>query len=197
MTTKPHLSHTISLSPPLKVEGKGTVEKLHLREPTGGEVLKAERSLRKGVDAITVRSSQAELIASVASLDIRILAEVPIRQISEATAYLDSFINLGAEAVTPEGDEYSIELDEPVTHRGVKYERIDLREPKLGDVRKAESHLRLGATADAIRSYQLTLVAAVSEIPYDAIEQFPISDLNKAGEWLSSFINAGRATGQI
>lgn len=93
--------------------------------------------------------------------------------------------------------ELVIELDPPIeVQGGMKCERLVLREPTGAEVRQAEGHLRKGVNSETVRAYQHALISKISGVPHQVIDQMPISKIAMASEYLQSFVNPSRATGE-
>lgn len=90
--------------------------------------------------------------------------------------------------------ELVITLDPPIKFNGGTYDTLALKEPRVRDVQKAEKHLRT-VNQEALRNYSVSLVTNVSELPEPVVLALPISQMNKAMQYLTSFIEAGPATG--
>jgi hypothetical protein len=91
--------------------------------------------------------------------------------------------------------ELVIDVDPPVILKNGTYNELRLREPKAGEVRQAEFHLRASVNVESMRRYQIALIARVSGWPEPAVEGVPISKLNEASAFLQGFIEGGRPTG--
>jgi hypothetical protein len=92
-------------------------------------------------------------------------------------------------------DTLVIDIDPAIPHKGGTYSQLPLREPRVGEVRKAEGQMRNGINSESIRNYNIHLVSFVSNWPVIAVEMLPISKLNEAVQYLEGFIERGRATG--
>ena len=84
---------TVELSPPLKGPSGGEVHELVLREPTGGEMRKAEDLLGKQSVPLPgpVRRYQARLIELVAGVSPWVVGQLPISKSKEAIRFLEGF----------------------------------------------------------------------------------------------------------
>jgi hypothetical protein len=89
-----------------------------------------------------------------------------------------------------------IDIDPPITFKGGSYAALPLREPRAGEVRKAEGFMRNGIHAESMRLYTINLVSTVSNWPILAVEQLPISKLNEAAAFLAGFTEGGLRTGR-
>lgn len=110
----------------------------------------------------------------------------------------------GAAAMTdddaaPLGDltprQMRIDLDPPIHWNDNDYTEITIREPTGAEVLRAEGELGQQWTAQTFRKYKFALVALVSGEPRQVIERMPISQLERAFDFLNHFINSDRATG--
>lgn len=97
-------------------------------------------------------------------------------------------------ATPPETLELAIEP--AIELKGGRYDALRLREPRVIEVRQAESHLRSSVNVETMRKFQIALIAKVADVPEPVIEGLPISTLNKAMEYLQSFMDAGQGTGR-
>ena len=92
--------------------------------------------------------------------------------------------------------ELLIYLDPPISFGGKEADVIALREPKVCEVLQADKHLKSAVTTEAIRNYQVALIAAVSGLQRQHIEQLPIRKLNEAAKYLQGFLDAGQETSE-
>lgn len=89
-----------------------------------------------------------------------------------------------------------IPLDPPVEFKGGKYEQLTLREPNLAEVRKAETRLRNQSNVEALRAYQVALIALVAGVPEPMLDLLPIRIVEKGWRYLEFFLGGGQATGK-
>ena len=80
-----------------------------------------------------------------------------------------------------------IALERPIELNKGRYDALDLREPTVGEMLRAEGHLRKGVTVEAMRLRDIHLVAAVSGWPVAAVERLPVSKMEQATEFLLAF----------
>jgi hypothetical protein len=90
----------------------------------------------------------------------------------------------------------SIQLAPPIVFKGGNYTSIELREPKAGEVRKAEGQMRNGIHSESLRLYNMHLISMVSGLSIPVLELVPIGQFNEAAEYLAGFIESGRGTGR-
>lgn len=86
-----------------------------------------------------------------------------------------------------------IELETPIKMGDKSYDALELREPKAGEVMKAQNELQ--STADTLK-YGVMLTSIVSGVPRNAIEQLPISKLMQAINYLMGFFDSGLEIGK-
>lgn len=86
-----------------------------------------------------------------------------------------------------------IELSSPIKFGDKSYDAIELREPKAGEVMKAQNDLQ--STSDTLK-YGIALTSIVSGVPRNAIEQLPISKLMQAINYLMGFFDVGQEIGK-
>jgi hypothetical protein len=84
---------TITLREPIKF-GDKTYETIDLKEPTAGQIDKAQRI------TTSPAASNIELIAQVSGLSARVIEKVPATEYNEASEYLAFFINGAPETAT-------------------------------------------------------------------------------------------------
>lgn len=83
-----------------------------------------------------------------------------------------------------------IELDKPISYNGGSYDRLELREPTVGEVSRA---LKKGP---ADLDIAMVLIVAVSGAPPAVVEKLPITVVARASDYLKGFTTpAGRGTG--
>lgn len=91
----------------------------------------------------------------------------------------------------------TITINPPIKHAGASYDAIVLREPTVGEVRKADKQLGPGITQETLRLRSIWLVSFVSGVPVPVLEQVGISTLNRAMAYLTPFLESGRGIGEI
>lgn len=85
-------------------------------------------------------------------------------------------------------DTLTITLRQPIKFAGVDYEKIELREPRAGEMAKASN------TSNGIEM-SITLISLVAKIPRGAVEQLCARDLEEASNYLGGFTVGGQAIG--
>jgi len=90
-------------------------------------------------------------------------------------------------------EQMTLELSKPVTLGSETYSVLELREPTVGEVEKAQRAQR-GADGSATAS-DIVLVSLVSGVPKPAVEKIVYRDFRKAVEYLAVFLEGGPATG--
>jgi hypothetical protein len=177
----------LTFDPPLKHES-ATCAEMTLREPTVGEVLKAEKAfaLEEGGQARRVRNST--LIAAVSGVHIDLVRKMPASKFKDAAAYLNAFdtpADPKASRVTDE--EVVILLGQKIEKMGRIVDQLELREPTTGEVEEAQRKLTAN-TSEAMRAMQIHLIALVAELPRPIVEAMPISIINQGSRYLTGFI---------
>lgn len=81
----------ITLDTPLRTNSGGEVHEIELREPTGGEMRKAEELIDKRWSPGPVRRYQARLIELVSGLPPAVIAQMPFGKAREAIRFLEHF----------------------------------------------------------------------------------------------------------
>jgi len=81
----------LTLDAPLRTNSGGEVHEIELREPTGGEMRKAEELIDKRWSPGPVRRYQARLIELVSGLPATVVAQLPIGKAREAIRFLEHF----------------------------------------------------------------------------------------------------------
>ena len=81
----------IQLDAPLRTNNGGEVHEIELREPTGGEMRKAEELIDKQYRPGPIRRYQARLIELVSGLPAIVIAQLPIGKAREAIRFLEHF----------------------------------------------------------------------------------------------------------
>jgi hypothetical protein len=84
----------------------------------------------------------------------------------------------------------TIELPEPVTFNNQSYAILDLRVPRIGEIKKAQTHLR--GTADSDTRMMIVLVSLVTGMPEPAVDLVDFDIVMEASEWLMGFTPAPR-----
>jgi hypothetical protein len=87
--------------------------------------------------------------------------------------------------------ELELEMAEPIDHGGKTYSSVVLREPKAREVQQALAMLGTSATPDSMFKYNTTLMAAVSGLPRQVVEQLPIRQFSEGARYLESFLEVG------
>ncbi len=78
---------------------------------------------------------------------------------------------------------------------GQKCDAIELREPKMHEMRTAYHELK-NDDAESMANFQIALVCAVSGKPKQIIERMSVSKMHEAFEYVSGFMNPGPTTGE-
>ena len=86
----------------------------------------------------------------------------------------------------------SIEVSPPVKVGAGEFSTLDLRAPKVAEVRKAQTHYK--GSLDSTTQMMTFLVHHVSGWPVAAVESLDYDVMQEAFEFLSGFINPGPKT---
>ena len=89
----------------------------------------------------------------------------------------------------------TIELRKPIEANGKKVEQLELRPPRVGEKRIAESALTNGLNPANITRLHISLLAKVAGVSEAIIEQMDVDQFTEATSFLESFSNPGRTTG--
>lgn len=95
----------------------------------------------------------------------------------------------GAEHAAPT---LSIAIEPPITLRGAQYDALELREPRVSEIKASEEAIGAMATPANVLEAEIRLAAMVSGWPDEAIRELPASVLNRAASFLASFEERGR-----
>ena len=87
----------------------------------------------------------------------------------------------------PEPDTISIAVFPPVLHGGREFASLDLREPRVSEVRASEELLGGVVNPASVLESEVRLAALVSGWPEEAIRELPASLLNQAADFLGGF----------
>ena len=177
----------LTFDPPLKHEDV-TCAEMVFREPTVGEVLKAEQvfAVQEGGQARRVRNRM--LITLVSGVSEDIVRKMPVSKFRQAAEYLNGFDapadpkaprNMDAELVIP--------LGRKIEKMGRIVDQLELREPTTGEVEEAQRKLTAN-TSEAMRAMQIHLIALVADLPRTLIEIMPVSVINQGSRYLTGFI---------
>lgn len=90
----------------------------------------------------------------------------------------------------------TLELEVDVTFHAQHITVLRLKEPTGKQMRRAEQELVSGPNAHTLRMFQMRLIAEVANVPFEVIDQVPVSKLNQAMDFLSLIMDAGRETGR-
>jgi hypothetical protein len=90
--------------------------------------------------------------------------------------------------ITELGDTLKLPLKKQIGLGDQKWDELDLIEPSLAQVMKAEE-------AGSGNIMMLALLSAVTKVPQLALKQLAYSDFRKADAFLAQFASAGRKTG--
>lgn len=83
---------------------------------------------------------------------------------------------------------FAMTLRHPVSVGSVQYTTVELREPRAGEMAKANN------AGNGIE-VAIALISLVAKIPRTAVEQFCARDLEEASAYLSGFTVGGQETG--
>jgi hypothetical protein len=81
----------IEIDPPIEWNGN-TYSVLHLEEPTGKMVVKAEQELANGANFSALRNYQFALVSNCSNTPRAVVEQMRISQIQEAASFLSSFM---------------------------------------------------------------------------------------------------------
>lgn len=87
----------------------------------------------------------------------------------------------------PVRKEWAIELEDAVEHNGGQISELKLRQPTVGELRKAVAELGAVPTKEKEIQMQICIVSLVSGVPRPAIEKMPWPVVVGAAEWLMGF----------
>ena len=177
----------LTFEPPLKHDTVICAEMV-LREPTVGEVLKAEQAftLEDGGQARRVRNRT--LITVVSGIDGDLVRKMPVSKFRAAAEYLNAF-DAAPDPKAPRNTdaELVIPLSGRIEKMGRIVDQLELREPTTGEVEEAQRKLTAN-TSEAMRTMQIHLIALVAELPRPIVEAMPISIINQGSRYLTGFI---------
>lgn len=99
MSKLPDPVKTIDLDPPIETKTGASYMQMNLSEPTGGQVLNAEKHLKgASIGPVDLRMYSLTLVAQNSGIPFADIRDYfPISVINEATRYLQSFIEAGQE----------------------------------------------------------------------------------------------------
>lgn len=192
-------SLTIRVDPPIEWQGQTWAE-IRLREPTAGEVLRAQQNMGGGgqVTFASVTNERIWLVHFVAGVPYPIAEALPVSALMEAADYLEGFGAI-AEEVDPQAQPLTmvIPLSPPLEHDGKSWDHLILREPRAAELRRAEQKMSPDgrATLAALTNKRLLLIEEVTAIPARAVHKLPHSVASRAGAYLEGFSLRGRRTG--
>jgi hypothetical protein len=86
----------IEIDPPIEWNGK-TYSVLHLEEPTGQQIERAEAELAVSVNVHTLRKYQLAVISQASGMPRQAVEKMRISQIKQAADFLTSFTSSGPE----------------------------------------------------------------------------------------------------
>jgi hypothetical protein len=86
----------LDIDPPIEWNGK-TYATMHLEEPTGHQIERAEAELAVAVNVHTLRKYQFAIISQASGMPRQAVEKMRISQIKEAADFLTSFISAGPE----------------------------------------------------------------------------------------------------
>jgi hypothetical protein len=188
----------IDLDPPI-VNGGGKIAQIKLREPTTGEVLKAEEKLSLGQTPATRHQRDIELVTLVAGIPADAVKAMRITDFNAAVVYLDAFVEASqlVDYTQSRPPDLQLQLLPPIELHNRRHDVLELREPLTGELDK--SYAELGSARDpaSIRKFQILLVALVSGCHRGIIERVPITVLDEGFRYLAGFTAAGRRIGAI
>ena len=176
---------TIRFDKPLKHEDQ-SVDQIQLKEPTGLQVLNAEKAGVDNPGAHSQRVTDATLIAGVANVGIDLIRKMPVSRFREAAAFLNGFSKAAKQEKPVLDADLVIEVHPRIEQAGRIVSQIELREPTTGEVEEAQRKLTV-VNAATLRESQIHLVCLVSELPRFVVNALPISKLDQASRYLLGF----------
>ena len=191
---------TIALDPPVVVN-KVEFAEIVLREPTLSQVRDAHMKIDDAVSPSpgSMRDYELTFVAGVSGKGRPIVEELPVRALRAAVIYLERWI--GAELPDAPGENETdlvIALDPPLRSNGGEVHELVLREPKAGELRKAEDLLGKQASPlpGPVRKYQAKLIEQVTGLGPLVVGQLPISKSKEAMRFLEGFEKSAQETGR-
>lgn len=168
---------TLDISPPIEVGGQ-IYTSLKLREPNVGDILAA---VEKRGTGITIK-----LLACVSGQDETVIRSLSSRQSRTAFKFLGKSMD-SVDAISrarPAGEKtphtLTINLREAIETSGKYCNRLDLHEPTLGEIERADHEEGL--------QHAITLVSCVSGQIRTVIEHMPITEFVEAAHYLLGFM---------
>lgn len=80
----------------------------------------------------------------------------------------------------------TVDLPEPVTFNNITYSQLDLRVPRIGELKKAQTHLK--GNPDSDTRMLIVLVSLVTGMPEPAVEMIDFDVVMEAAEFLLGFM---------
>ncbi len=177
----------LTFEPPLKHE-TATCAEMALREPTVGEVFKAEQAYAREEGGQARRVRNTALIAAVSDVSPDLVRKMPASKFKGAAEFLNGFdVPADLNAPRDAGAELVIPLGCKIEKMGRIVDHLELREPLTGEVEEAQRKL-VANTSEAMRAMQIHLIALVAELPRPIIEAMPVSVINQGSRYLTGFI---------
>jgi hypothetical protein len=162
-------THTITLRRPVEFAGE-TWSVLRLREPTVGEI--------EEVQALGAVDGIAHLLFLITGLPPGAIDQIGERDLRQAETYLAAICKAPA-AMRDPPDTLVVRLRKPLTDdQGSEFE-LNLREPRLSDLRRVE-------TMNAVTEMK-TMIALVTGIAVERIARIGVRDYRAAEAYLRAF----------
>ena len=186
---------------PVVVVNKIEYPAVKLREPTISQVQRAHAKLDDATQPSigSQREYQLAFVHEVSRLPVPVVDQLPVRVLNEACDYLEAFVRVDLPEL-PENppDQHVVELDTPILANGGEVARVELREPRGGELNKAEALLgrQTPPLPGNVRRYQMRLIQDVSGLNALAVGQLPIRKSREAVRYMELFVNSAPATGK-
>lgn len=167
----------LQLPVPIKV-GEQSIASLTIREPTVGDMLAA---IEKTGTGVTIK-----LLALTSGQDEAVIRALPSRQSQKAFKFLGKFleqvdsVKSVAASAADAPPTMTINLRAPIETSGKYCDRLELHEPTLGDLAKADG--------DSGLKHAITLMTVSSGQIRAVIERMPITEFTQAARYLLAFL---------
>ena len=183
----------IAFDPPLVVGGRPYAS-ISLREPRVSEMRASEELIGTVATPANVTDAEMRLVSLVSGYPDEVVEKLSASQHDRAVLFLTGF-EPPAREEAERFPSLELEFDPPVEIQKGVFHEMRLREPTIGERRRAEAHLAKGVTAASLRNAEISLVVDVSGWPHAAVLKMPITAFARAAVYAGGFLEHGRQTG--
>lgn len=173
----------IELPEPVSFKSKSWAA-LELRVPKMGELKRAQAYFKNSVVSATMMN--IAIVSIVTGIPLEAIEEIETDFSLDAADWLFGFIPKPKDDPSTGERTRTIEFPQQLEFNGQSWAALELRVPKMGELKKAQTHYK--GTVDSATQVNIAITSIVSGIPLLAVEKIDIDLGMEAAEWLLGFM---------